>query len=399
MKPVAERSSVDRRDIVFPPRPTRAQSASLRRRLLAWYDAHQRSLPWRVDRDPYRVWISEAMLQQTRVETVIPYYARFLARFPNLAALAAAPVEDVLAAWSGLGYYSRARTLHSAAHSIVREYGGRVPDDRERLLALPGIGPYTAGAILSIAFDRPEPLIDGNVARVFSRLFELADEASSPRLARELWSRATELVAACGRAGDWNQALMELGALVCTPRDPLCTVCPLASACGARRTDRVSELPWPKARRRTIGVELAILVVQQRGRLLVEQRPATGRMAGLWQLPTIEVVPSAPGTTDGKSLLFPARWPSAIDQRGRKVPALRAGTAIGAVSHTITHHRIRATVHSGTLAARRIAPPFVWLPVDEVGALPLTGMARKVLRAHFLPRARGKTDGARSRVP
>jgi A/G-specific adenine glycosylase len=361
----------------FPPRPTRAEVTKLRRDLLAWYDAHKRALPWRTRADPYRVWVSEAMLQQTRVETVIPYFARFLARFPSLAALAAAPVEDVLAVWSGLGYYSRARTLHAAARSIMAVHDGRMPQDREQILALPGIGPYTAGAILSIAFDQPEPLVDGNVARVFARLFELADDPSSPALSREMWARAADLVGAGDRAGDWNQALMELGALVCTPPDPKCADCPLASGCRARRAGRVAELPWPKARKTAVDVALTILVVEQRGRFLAEQRPATGRMAGLWQLPTVERASGA----DGR--LFPTRWPGTTDARGRSSPAFSPGDELGEVTHTITHHRIRAIVRRGSIETKRIESPLAWFRAPELAELPLTGMARKVLAAHF----------------
>ncbi len=372
-------------ELAFPPRPTRAQVARLRRRLLAWYDAHKRVLPWRASRDPYRVWISEAMLQQTRVEAVIPYFARFLDRFPSLSALAAAPVEDVLAVWSGLGYYSRARTLHAAARSIVAAHDGRMPDDREQLRGLPGIGPYTAGAILSIAFDKPEPLVDGNVARVFSRVFEIAGEPTSPALTRELWERAEQLVSAGDRAGDWNQSLMELGALVCTPRDPKCADCPLANDCGARHAARVAELPWPKARKAAVKVALEILVVERRGRFLLEQRPATGRMAGLWQLPTIELASDA--RAGGR--LFPTRWPECADVRGGSIPALSAGIELGTVNHTITHHRIRASVRRGSIAAKRIESPCAWFRVHELGDLPLTGMARKVLAAQFFRMANG----------
>ncbi len=381
MRATRVRRRIKTPEVAFPPRPTRVEVARLRRQLLAWYDAHKRALPWRASRDPYRVWISEAMLQQTRVETVIPYFARFLDRFPSLSTLAAAPVEDVLAVWSGLGYYSRARTLHAAARSIMAVHAGRMPDDREELRDLPGIGPYTAGAILSIAFDQPEPLVDGNVARVFSRVFEIAGEPTSPALTRELWERAEQLVGAGDRAGDWNQALMEVGALVCTPRDPKCADCPLASDCGARRAGRVAELPWPKARKTAVGVELAVLVVERRGRYLLEQRPAIGRMAGLWQLPTIELARDA--------RLFPTRWPECTDARGRSVPTLSAGVELGTVSHTITHHRIRATVRRGSILAKRIESPFAWFPVHELAALPLTGMARKVLAARFFRKACG----------
>lgn len=334
------------------------------------------------------------MLQQTRVETVRPYYTRFMARFPTLAALAEAPLEDVLAAWSGLGYYRRARTLQAAARTIVAEHAGVFPRELESLLALPGIGPYTAGAVSSIAFEAREPLVDGNVARVFCRLFALAGEPTT--LDAELWSRARALMPREGSCGDWNQALMELGALVCTPRDPRCGECPLRSGCRALSEGRVGELPWPKARPAMIAVELEVMVVVERGRWLLERRPSTGRMAGLWQLPTIEVAEVAgvaqvaevarTGVHEGR--IAPTRWPAGV--------GFRAAATLGAVRHTITHHKIRATVRTVDSQGFEIgsAPMaiegwgssagFAWFERRDVDRLPLTGLARKVLRARFL---------------
>ncbi|HUR26931.1 MAG TPA: A/G-specific adenine glycosylase, partial [Planctomycetota bacterium] len=205
--------------------------SALRKSLASWYLAQRRDLPWRRTQDPYAIWISEAMLQQTRVETVIGYWARFLARFPDIASLARAREEDVLAAWSGLGYYRRAKSLCEAARAIVAEHGGRFPRSRESVLALPGVGPYTAGAVLSIAFDQREAIVDGNVARVFSRVFALEDVLGSASSQEKLWDLARELLPPTRGAGDWNQALMELGATVCTARDPLCGTCPIARHC------------------------------------------------------------------------------------------------------------------------------------------------------------------------
>jgi A/G-specific adenine glycosylase len=366
-------------------------------RLLDWFAVHKRDLPWRRDRDPYRVWISEAMLQQTRVETVLPYYARFMARFPTLAALSESPIEDVLAAWSGLGYYRRARTLHAAARTIVARHGGQFPREHAELLSLPGIGPYTAGAVASIAFEAREPLVDGNVARVFCRWFALAGEPSS--LSSELWSRARELMPAHGACGDWNQALMELGARICTPRDPHCGECPLRTDCRALAQDRVSELPWPKARPEMIPVELHVMAVVEGERWLFEQRPSSGRMAEMWQLPTLEVADSetaARAVEHGR--LHPTAWPAGVD--------IYVGARIGEVRHTITNHRIRAIVHeaeraggvpssthesfrtasdsSDALSESADSPRFAWFDRRAAERLPLTGLARKVLRARFL---------------
>src|SRR6185503_20273858 len=201
------------------------RTASLRRRLLAWYDRHGRDMPWRRTREPYPVWLSEIMLQQTQVATARPYYERFLKRFPTLDALADARPAEVLSAWSGLGYYRRARHLHEAVRRVRRDHGGRVPDDPEAFGALPGVGRYTTAAVLSICFDRPLAVLDGNVARVLSRLYALHESVRDPRGARRLWERAQALVPA-RNPGDWNQAVMELGAVICTPRAPRCGACP-----------------------------------------------------------------------------------------------------------------------------------------------------------------------------
>src|SRR6185369_3543428 len=204
------------------------------RKLLAWYGRHKRALPWRDVGDPYRTWISEIMLQQTQVDTVIPYYQRWLERFPTVQALAESPLNDVLALWEGLGYYSRARNLHRAAQQVAAERGGALPQTVDELLALPGIGRYTAGAIASIAFGVDAPVLDGNVKRVLARVFDIQTDVKSPAGARELWALAASLVPS-GRAGDYNQALMDLGATLCTPRAPACDICPVRELCAARR--------------------------------------------------------------------------------------------------------------------------------------------------------------------
>ena len=350
--------------------------AALRRALLGWFRREQRTLPWRADRDPYRVWISEAMLQQTRVATVIPYYERFLARFPDVRALAEAPLDDVLAHWSGLGYYRRARMLQQAAQTIVAQHAGQFPATTAELLLLPGIGRYTAGAIASIAFDAREPLVDGNVARVFARLFALDGDPASKQFQDELWSRAAVLLPRSKGAGEWNQALMELGALVCTPREPRCCDCPLAKRCRALAEGRVAELPALAARRTAIDVDLLVLLVPARGRWLVERRPAQGRMASLWQFPTIE---RATNAVSG-ARLFPTQWPKSVAKDGRRVPLLTetSAEALTRLRHTITHHRIRAEVRWGSAQSDELPEDWRWSSPAELGRLALTGMARKV---------------------
>ena len=368
----------------FPPLPDRRRCARLRSRLLGWYGEHARDLPWRRTRDPYAVWVSEAMLQQTRVETVLEYFPRFLARFPTLEALADAPEEAVLAAWSGLGYYRRARALRAASRAIVEHHGGRFPTERAAALALPGVGPYTAGAVLSIAYDLPEAAVDGNVERVLSRLFGLDAAAGSPGLGRACRALAERLVPGekvpgTVSPGTWNQALMELGATVCTPR-PRCGACPIARSCRARREGRAQALPRPRARPAAVEVELELAVVERpaeqakAGRagigreLLLEPAGHGGRMAGLWQFPTVE----RPDPAGRRSGLFPAHWPEAA--------GLEPGERLFPIRHGITHHRIRGSVRSARVG--RGAPPagWRWVPAQEVGALPLTGMAKKVLR-------------------
>lgn len=348
-------------------------AARLQSDLLEWYRAERRDLPWRATSDPYAVWISEAMLQQTRVETAEPYWRRFLERFPTVAALASASEDEVLAAWSGLGYYRRARALRAAAQRICELHDGAFPRDPKAALALPGVGRYTAGAVLSIAFDLPRAVVDGNVTRVFARLFLLEGAAGSPALERELWARAEALVPTAGGAGDWNQAIMELGATICTPRDPACEGCPVAEHCGARAAGRTAELPQPKPRPTSIAVELEVLHAARDASVLLERRPPTGRMAGMWQLPTRERA-NDQGDLSG---LFPDRYP-----RGW---SLRRGAELGSVRHTITRHRIRARVFEGRRTAEGEPPSGLeWCLRSELANRPLTGMTAKILGASFL---------------
>lgn len=253
--------------------------------LLRWYRRHaRRHLPWRKSRDPYRIWVSEAMLQQTQVDTVIPYYERFLRRFPTLHALSRSPVTAALDSWAGLGYYHRAKNLHAGACQVVREHGGRIPDSPKELLKLPGIGRYTAGAIASIAFDRPEPVLDGNVLRVLCRYLGIRQDPRLPVVQRRLWKIAGELVPE-DQPGDFNQALMDLGATLCLPRHPNCPACPIRVGCIARRNgwqDRI-----PPARRETPKKRIAYLcgILEQEGRILLARRPLSGLLPGLWEFP------------------------------------------------------------------------------------------------------------------
>ncbi|MGG6312590.1 A/G-specific adenine glycosylase [Paenibacillus macerans] len=305
--------------------------------LLVWYERSKRDLPWRRHRDPYYIWVSEIMLQQTRVDTVIPYFQRFIERFPTLKDLAEAPEEDVLKCWEGLGYYSRARNLQAAAKQVVERHGGAVPDDKAEVSALKGVGPYTTGAILSIAFNRPEPAVDGNVMRVLSRYFLIEEDimkAGTRTLMEEL---AAELIPE-GRASDFNQALMELGALVCTPKSPQCLICPVMARCAGRLEGAEARLPVKtKAKPPRPEYRLAALVEgggELTGRVLVRRRPDTGLLARMWELPHIpaDAVPGeGAGLPDGPAM---DRLAAALAAAG--VPARPDGAMLNA-EHTFSH--------------------------------------------------------------
>lgn len=269
---------------------TEQQSAFVER-LLAWFKTSQRNLPWREDKDPYRIWVSEIMLQQTRVDTVIPYFHRFIEKFPDIDALADAPEEEVLKAWEGLGYYSRARNLQTAAREVKERYGGVVPDDPDEIASLKGVGPYTAGAILSIAYNRQEPAVDGNVMRVLSRCFLIRDDITKPSTRKKMEALIRRIIPQ--EAGDFNQALMELGALVCTPRNPQCLICPVMEQCSGRLAGEEETLPIkkkakpPRVEKRLVALIPGVGIHE--GKLLVRQRPETGLLAGMWELPHVQM--------------------------------------------------------------------------------------------------------------
>jgi A/G-specific adenine glycosylase len=311
----------------------------LRGALLAWYRANRRDLPWRRTRDPYAVWISEAMLQQTRVETVIPYWERFLARFPTVRELAAAEPDDVLGAWAGLGYYGRARNLQRAAREVVERFGGALPPDPEALESLPGIGRYTAGAIASIAFDRPAPIVDGNVARVLARVRGVREDVGSAAGRERLWKEA-EALAAGPAPGDLNQALMELGATLCLPRAPRCAECPAAGACEARAAGDAEALPRKAAKRAPRPVEGVAALVLRDQRALAVRRPPRGLLGGLWDLPGGDALPGEPAPDALARVLSAAL--------GLRVVRVRP---IGIVEHAFTHRALRLHVF------RALAPP------------------------------------------
>jgi A/G-specific adenine glycosylase len=260
--------------------------------LLSWYLRHRRDLPWRRSRNPYYIWISEVMLQQTRVDTVIPYFHRFVERFPTIEALADAPEEDVLKLWEGLGYYSRARNLQGAIREVHERYGGTVPDSKEEISSLKGVGPYTSGAILSIAYNKPEPAVDGNVMRVLSRFFLIEADIMKPSTRGLMEKLAKELIPE-GSAGDFNQALMELGAMVCKPRSPHCLTCPVMEHCAAREAGMEEKLPIKKKAKPPRPEWRVVALItgsgDHTGKVLIRQRPQEGLLARMWELPHTEV--------------------------------------------------------------------------------------------------------------
>ncbi len=267
---------------------TQKQIQRFRRRLLGWYDRHGRKLPWRETPDPYPIWLSEIMLQQTQVSTVIPYYQRFIKNFPTVRQLSAAPLHCVLKNWEGLGYYSRARNLHRAARIVSKNLGGGIPKNRKELEKLPGIGRSTAGAILSFSFNQREAILDGNVKRVLCRLFGIQEDPKTPAIVKRLWEHSEQILP-IKRVADFNQALMDLGATVCIPKHPLCSSCPSESLCEARKQGREKTIPLRAERTKIPHRYFIVRVIQMEGKILIQQRPQHGLLGGLWEFPTFEL--------------------------------------------------------------------------------------------------------------
>ncbi len=264
---------------------TAAKEAGIQEKLILWFEAAHRDLPWRRSYDPYAVWISEIMLQQTQVKTVLPYFDRWMRRFPDVHSVAEAPEEEILKHWEGLGYYSRARNIRKAAQILVREHRGTLPRDHRALIRLPGIGRYTAGAILSVAFNDDHPLVDGNVERVLARVYDLETPLGEPGTKGILWRLAERLVPP-GRARLFNQGLMELGALICLPKNPRCPDCPIQDECASLKAGTVGVRPVPARKRAPSPIEVAVgILVRDDGRVLIQKRPPTGLMAHLWEFP------------------------------------------------------------------------------------------------------------------
>lgn len=357
----------------FPP----ATCADLRRRLRVWHRHHARDLPWRSVRDPYRVWLSEIMLQQTTVAAVIPYYERFLARFPTVAALAAADESQVLQLWEGLGYYSRGRNLHRSARVVANELGGQFPEELAGLQALPGVGRYTAGAIRSFGFNLPAPIVEANTQRLYSRLLGLQSDPRTRESQTLLWSFA-ELLQPRSGAGDFNQALMDLGATVCTPREPDCPDCPLRSCCQAFLHGQQNTIPLKAARAAPTEVVEASLAIHNAGRWFLRQRQAGERWQGMWDFPRVSIPAAAHADPWNAKLkksvaraFVQAGWPVDVQQI-----ALRTE-----LRHTVTRFSIRLLCLTCPVEAmsgfKTSEVPLRWAALDDFAELPLPVTTRR----------------------
>ena len=342
-------------------------------RLLDWFEQHQRWMPWRETPQPYFVWLSEVMLQQTQVETVIPYFQRFVEAFPTVQTLAAADQQEVLKLWEGLGYYSRARNLHKAAKVVAEQYGGELPQDADALQTLPGFGPYTSAAVSSIAFGRPTPVVDGNVLRVFCRFWGIENDIRQPQVKAELQSRLQPFIKQAPPSA-FNQAIMEIGALVCRPKTPHCASCPLAPDCVARREHRTDELPVKSKRKPTPHYPVAVGVIWKSGKVLIGRRRQDQMLGGLWEFPGGKQTSAEPLTETLRRKI--------TDETGLQV---RIDSPYCQVNHGFTHFKITVTAfrcewRSGVeqpLAADELR----WVTLDELDAYPLPKAAIKVADA------------------
>jgi A/G-specific adenine glycosylase len=342
------------------------------RPLLEWYDKNARDLPWRFEQSPYRTWISEIMLQQTQVDTVIPYFTRWMAAYPDVKTLAAADEQDVLSLWEGLGYYSRARHLLKAARIVARDYDGHLPRTSEALQKLPGIGPYTGAAIASIAFGEDTATVDGNIRRVFSRLFDLKEPLRSTVSEKNIWELA-EANLPPGRADVYNQALMDLGAMICTPKSPACERCPVAGACRALAQGTVAERPVKKARKKIPTLTVTAAVIHRDGQVLLSKRPPHGLLGGLWEFPG--------GTLEKTDADLPACLRREI--REELGADIEVGEAFGTYRHAYTHfkivlHAFCCLLVDGQEPQAIECDDLAWVQVNDLGDYPMGKVDRRI---------------------
>jgi A/G-specific adenine glycosylase len=345
---------------------------ALRRKLLAWFDRYHRDLPWRADRDPYRIWVSEVMLQQTTVAAVVPYFERFLAAFPTLQRLAAADEQDVLKLWAGLGYYRRARHLHAAAKQVAARHGGDLPDDPAVWAALPGVGRYILGAVLSQAFDRRLPIVEANSLRVLARVFGYRGDPREGEGKVWVW-RAAEAVLPAKRVGDFNQALMELGALVCKSGQPLCGACPLANWCEANRLGLQAVIPPPPKAKEIVLVNEIGVVVRDRGRVLLCRRPADAtRWQNMWEVPHAEVRAGEPADEAAARVV---KELTGLD--------VRPGPEVMRLKHGVTRFAITMTCVEAARTGGQFTSDFYaegrWVPPGELADYPVSSPQRRLM--------------------
>jgi A/G-specific adenine glycosylase len=336
------------------------------RRLLVWYRRNARTLPWRNHPDPYAVWVSEIMLQQTRVETVIPYFHRWMQRLPTIKSLAEASEQDVLNLWEGLGYYSRARNLHKAAKIIVEQDAGQLPRDLDALRRLPGIGRYTVGAIASMAFGMDEPTLDGNIRRVFARVFNISLPADSSSGEKALWNLAAEHLPK-GKAGDYNQALMDLGATICIPKNPRCLICPLMELCEARQKGIQDQRPVLKLKKKPPHYILAAAVIVKNRRVLLCKRPSKGLLGGMWEFP------------NGRVEDDPARELSKNLRSGYQLKVQR-NDALGIVHHAYTHFTVTVHIFQCTFISKPENQNLRWTKISDLENFPMGKVDREITK-------------------
>lgn len=342
--------------------------------LIGWFEREQRDLPWRKDQDPYKVWVSEIMLQQTRVDTVIPYFNRFISEFPTIEALSNADEEKVLKAWEGLGYYSRVRNLQSAVREVHEQYGGKVPNTPKEISSLKGVGPYTAGAILSIAYGVPEPAVDGNVMRVFSRILSIWDDIAKAS-SRKVFEEAVRAFISHENPSYFNQALMELGALICTPTSPSCLLCPVREHCHAFEEGTQNELPVKTKAKKQRKVQLAAVVLKDtEGRTVIQKRPSSGLLANLWQFPNVEI--HLPVLGDREQLVSNLKEEYEIQ--------CDIGELVGHIEHVFSHLVWNINVYEGTLVEPiKSSDTLKLVDQEEIESFAFPVSHQKMLRQYY----------------
>ncbi len=366
----------------MPEKLTAMWAAQFRRRLLAWYKSHSRPLPWRETHDPYAIWISEIMLQQTQVATVIGYYTRFLTRFPDVASLAAADQQEVLTYWAGLGYYRRARQLHLAAQKIVSDYNGKFPRPIADVLSLPGIGRYTAGAIVSFAYGTRAPILEANTLRLYSRLIGLREDPKQSPAQAQLWEFAEHILPQTGaQVGVVNQATMELGSLVCLPKEPNCDICPVAMLCSAYATGTQADIPLASKPKSFTPLTHALVVLQRRGKTLMRQNQDGAWWSGLWDFPRVDLTQQWSSNFDDKQL-DRSTYLTLLEVAFEQQLGLhcRSSRFLKTIRHSVTRYRIGLHCFSARLEAGRLPDQQIWKWIDLslTPDIPLTSTAEKL---------------------